>query len=186
MCTGSCTFISLTAPRCHCSPAAFMSLSATIGSSASGKHTVKRKGGLHLAKTNSVFRQRTLLMTGGLHLAKTYCVLRQQTHYHQKGKWHLAGTNCVLLVVTQGMLQSAALGKFYLDLQNEAYTTAFAIYHRRFSTNTTPKWPLAQPMRFLGHNGRSSRRPVGSACTHSPLRVSKHVWYNRLVLTHSA
>ncbi len=54
------------------------------------------------------------------------------------------------------MLQSAALGKFYKDLQNEAYTTAFAMYHRRFSTNTTPKWPLAQPMRFMGHNGNPS------------------------------
>ena len=52
------------------------------------------------------------------------------------------------------MLQSAALGQFYKDLQNEAYTTAFAMYHRRFSTNTTPKWPLAQPMRFMGHNGK--------------------------------
>ena len=52
------------------------------------------------------------------------------------------------------MLQSAALGKFYKDLQNEAFTTAFAMYHRRFSTNTTPKWPLAQPMRFMGHNGK--------------------------------
>lgn len=59
-------------------------------------------------------------------------------------------------VVIQGMLQSAALGQFYKDLQNEAYTTAFAMYHRRFSTNTTPKWPLAQPMRFMGHNGDTS------------------------------
>jgi len=38
-------------------------------------------------------------------------------------------------------------------LQNPLCETAFAIYHRRFSTNTTPKWPLAQPMRTIGHNG---------------------------------
>ena len=43
--------------------------------------------------------------------------------------------------------------QFYADLTNEAYKTNFAIYHRRFSTNTVPKWPLAQPMRMLGHNG---------------------------------
>ena len=60
-------------------------------------------------------------------------------------------------LLLQGMLQSAALGQFYKDLQNEAFTTAFAMYHRRFSTNTTPKWPLAQPMRFMGHNGECSR-----------------------------
>lgn len=51
------------------------------------------------------------------------------------------------------MLRSAVVGEFYMDLADPAYETAFAIYHRRFSTNTTPKWPLAQPMRFLGHNG---------------------------------
>jgi glutamate synthase domain-containing protein 1 len=56
-------------------------------------------------------------------------------------------------LVLQGMLQSSALGQYYLDLQNPKFKTAFAIYHRRYSTNTNPKWPLAQPMRLLGHNG---------------------------------
>ncbi|CAN8257204.1 unnamed protein product [Cochlearia groenlandica] len=56
-------------------------------------------------------------------------------------------------IVYKGMLRSEALELFYLDLQNELYTSPFAIYHRRYSTNTSPRWPLAQPMRFLGHNG---------------------------------
>ncbi len=56
-------------------------------------------------------------------------------------------------IVYKGMVRSAVLGEFYLDLKNPAYTSAFAVYHRRFSTNTMPKWPLAQPMRLLGHNG---------------------------------
>jgi glutamate synthase (ferredoxin) len=56
-------------------------------------------------------------------------------------------------IVYKGMLNSAAVGPFFKDLTNPAYATPFAIYHRRFSTNTTPKWPLAQPMRVLGHNG---------------------------------
>lgn len=56
-------------------------------------------------------------------------------------------------IVYKGMLQSSALGRFYKDLTDPDYVTPFAIYHRRFSTNTTPKWPLAQPMRVLGHNG---------------------------------
>ncbi|MDZ8184852.1 MAG: glutamate synthase large subunit [Nostoc sp. ChiSLP02] len=56
-------------------------------------------------------------------------------------------------IVYKGMVRSAVLGEFYQDLQNPAYTSAFAVYHRRFSTNTMPKWPLAQPMRLLGHNG---------------------------------
>ena len=56
-------------------------------------------------------------------------------------------------IVYKGMVQSAVLGPFYKDLENELYKTNFAVYHRRFSTNTVPKWPLAQPMRNLAHNG---------------------------------
>ncbi|MFN5856493.1 MAG: glutamate synthase-related protein [Pseudanabaenaceae cyanobacterium] len=58
-----------------------------------------------------------------------------------------------LTIVYKGMVRSAVLDGFYEDLANPAYVTAYAVYHRRFSTNTMPKWPLAQPMRFLGHNG---------------------------------
>lgn len=56
-------------------------------------------------------------------------------------------------ITYKGMVRSEVLGRFYLDLKNPAYSSSFAVYHRRFSTNTMPKWPLAQPMRLLGHNG---------------------------------
>ncbi|MEM6450460.1 MAG: glutamate synthase large subunit [Cyanobacteria bacterium P01_D01_bin.105] len=56
-------------------------------------------------------------------------------------------------IVYKGMVRSEVLAQFYQDLQNESYKSAFAVYHRRFSTNTLPKWPLAHPMRLLGHNG---------------------------------
>ncbi|MEC4894643.1 MAG: glutamate synthase large subunit [Oscillatoria sp. PMC 1051.18] len=56
-------------------------------------------------------------------------------------------------IVYKGMVRAAVLGEFYLDLQNRAYVSSWAVYHRRFSTNTMPRWPLAQPMRMLGHNG---------------------------------
>ena len=56
-------------------------------------------------------------------------------------------------ITYKGMVRSEVLGQFYLDLTNTAYSSSFAVYHRRFSTNTMPKWPLAQPMRLLGHNG---------------------------------
>nr|YP_009296439.1 ferredoxin-dependent glutamate synthase [Thorea hispida]AOM65374.1 ferredoxin-dependent glutamate synthase [Thorea hispida] len=57
------------------------------------------------------------------------------------------------IIVYKGMMRSAVLGQFYEDLYNPYYKSIFAIYHRRFSTNTMPKWPLAQPMRFIAHNG---------------------------------
>lgn len=56
-------------------------------------------------------------------------------------------------IIYKGMVRSSVLGEFYQDLRNPLFTSAFAVYHRRFSTNTLPKWPLAQPMRLLGHNG---------------------------------
>jgi glutamate synthase (ferredoxin) len=56
-------------------------------------------------------------------------------------------------IVYKGMVRSVVLGEFYQDLANPNYESTFAVYHRRFSTNTMPKWPFAQPMRILGHNG---------------------------------
>ena len=56
-------------------------------------------------------------------------------------------------IVYKGMVRSRILGEFYQDLVNPDYESTFAVYHRRFSTNTMPKWPFAQPMRILGHNG---------------------------------
>nr|YP_009392839.1 glutamate synthase [Caloglossa intermedia]ARW61401.1 glutamate synthase [Caloglossa intermedia] len=57
------------------------------------------------------------------------------------------------IVVYKGMVQSKVLSLYYKDLLNPLYISNFALYHRRFSTNTMPKWPLAQPMRFIAHNG---------------------------------
>ncbi|XP_042475281.1 ferredoxin-dependent glutamate synthase 1, chloroplastic/mitochondrial-like [Macadamia integrifolia] len=56
-------------------------------------------------------------------------------------------------IVYKGMLRSEVLGQFYSDLRSDLYKSPLAIYHRRYSTNTSPRWPLAQPMRLLGHNG---------------------------------
>jgi glutamate synthase (ferredoxin) len=56
-------------------------------------------------------------------------------------------------IVYKGMVRSAVLARFYSDLRHPDYVSAFVVYHRRFSTNTLPKWPLAHPMRLLGHNG---------------------------------
>ncbi|MEB3362020.1 MAG: glutamate synthase large subunit [Synechococcaceae cyanobacterium] len=56
-------------------------------------------------------------------------------------------------VVYKGMVRSEVLDRFYADLREPGFSVPFAVYHRRFSTNTLPRWPLAQPMRLLGHNG---------------------------------
>ena len=56
-------------------------------------------------------------------------------------------------VVYKGMVRSEVLAQYYTDLRDPRFAVSFAVYHRRFSTNTLPRWPLAQPMRLLGHNG---------------------------------
>ena len=56
-------------------------------------------------------------------------------------------------VVYKGLLVSHQLPQFYLDLNNEALVSAFALVHSRFSTNTLGHWKLAHPYRYLAHNG---------------------------------
>ncbi len=56
-------------------------------------------------------------------------------------------------IVYKGMLTSLQLRYYYPDLMNPRFTTAMALVHSRFSTNTFPAWSLAQPFRMLGHNG---------------------------------
>ncbi len=56
-------------------------------------------------------------------------------------------------ITYKGMVRSEALCNYYLDLKDDKYISNFALYHRRFSTNTMPKWSLAQPMRCIAHNG---------------------------------
>ena len=56
-------------------------------------------------------------------------------------------------VVYKGLLAPRQLPLFYPDLQAADFESEFAIFHQRFSTNTQPAWRLAQPFRFLAHNG---------------------------------
>ena len=56
-------------------------------------------------------------------------------------------------VVYKGMVTTLQLEPFYPDLSDERFATKLALVHSRYSTNTFPSWPLAQPFRMLAHNG---------------------------------
>ena len=56
-------------------------------------------------------------------------------------------------IVYKGLILGYKLDEFYLDLKDEEMKTAIAVVHERYSTNTFPSWKLAQPFRFLAHNG---------------------------------
>ncbi|MBL4607989.1 MAG: glutamate synthase large subunit [Pseudomonadales bacterium] len=53
----------------------------------------------------------------------------------------------------KGLVMPVDLPRFYLDLADAKLATAIVVFHQRFSTNTQPRWPLAQPFRYLAHNG---------------------------------
>src|SRR5437899_2437988 len=56
-------------------------------------------------------------------------------------------------LVYKALLTGTELGAFFPDLRSPDYETALAVFHQRYSTNTSPSWALAQPFRLLAHNG---------------------------------
>ncbi len=56
-------------------------------------------------------------------------------------------------IVYKGLLTPEQLAPFYLDLNDPEFESAFVVFHQRYSTNTQPSWSLAQPFRFVAHNG---------------------------------
>ncbi len=56
-------------------------------------------------------------------------------------------------IVYKGMMTAPQVPVFYPDLNDSNFESAVAVVHQRYSTNTFPSWPLAQPFRFMAHNG---------------------------------
>ena len=57
------------------------------------------------------------------------------------------------VITYKGLMMPVDLPAFYTDLGDPRFETAICVFHQRFSTNTMPRWPLAQPFRMLAHNG---------------------------------
>ena len=68
------------------------------------------------------------------------------------GELYIASLSC-RSIIYKGMMLAEQVAEFYPDLKDDRFTSAFAIYHQRYSTNTFPQWWLAQPFRMLAHNG---------------------------------
>jgi glutamate synthase (ferredoxin) len=56
-------------------------------------------------------------------------------------------------IIYKGLLTPGQLAPFYADLNDPDFASTFVIFHQRYSTNTQPSWRLAQPFRFIAHNG---------------------------------
>jgi glutamate synthase (NADPH/NADH) large chain/glutamate synthase (ferredoxin) len=88
-------------------------------------------------------------------------------------------------VVYKGLLSPWQLPLFYPDLLSREFKTSFAMFHQRFSTNTQPAWPLAQPFRFLAHNGEintiaGNRRWVRARERNLRLALGAGEWFHSL------
>ncbi len=69
-----------------------------------------------------------------------------------EGRFHVASLSAETIVY-KGLLLPSQLPEFYADLRDADMVSAIAVVHSRFSTNTFPTWDLAQPFRFIAHNG---------------------------------
>ena len=84
-------------------------------------------------------------------LERAAFVLRKRSERELKGIYFPSLSTRT--IVYKGMLTADQLDRFYEDLSDERVTSALALVHSRFSTNTFPSWPLAHPYRYLAHNG---------------------------------
>lgn len=89
---------------------------------------------------------------------KLYVIRKTASHAIQNmhlahGKEYFVPSASVRTVVYKGLLLADQVGRYYRDLADPRTVSALALVHQRFSTNTFPAWPLAQPYRMIAHNG---------------------------------
>src|SRR5256885_12295315 len=85
-------------------------------------------------------------------------------------------------VVYKGLLTPWQFPQFYEDLRDPTFATTFAVFHQRYSTNTSPSWDLAQPFRYTAHNGEintivSNRRWLRAKAAEFRARLTVGSWF---------
>ncbi len=88
-------------------------------------------------------------------------------------------------IVYKGLLTPWQFPHFYEDLRNPEFVAHFAIFHQRYSTNTEPSWQLAQPFRYVAHNGEintivSNRRWLRAREREVRKRIGVGEWFHML------
>ena len=76
----------------------------------------------------------------------------RQSQMHNKDYFYIPSLSS-RVIVYKGLLLAEQIGFFYKDLKNPSFKSALALVHQRYSTNTFPTWDLAQPFRYIAHNG---------------------------------
>ncbi|WP_440615731.1 glutamate synthase large subunit [Cysteiniphilum sp. 6C5] len=84
---------------------------------------------------------------------KLYLIRRELERIYQGCDYFYLPSLSSRTIVYKGLVTPENLPRFYPDLADLKLTTDLCIFHQRFSTNTLPQWRLAQPFRYLAHNG---------------------------------
>ncbi|MDM5199191.1 glutamate synthase large subunit [Fictibacillus enclensis] len=104
---------------------------------------------------HQVFIQASGEVKNGLPFERKLYLIRKQAESWGKDKdlrFYFSSLSSETIVY-KGLLTPEQVDSFYVDLQNDAFVSAFALVHSRFSTNTFPSWERAHPNRYLIHNG---------------------------------
>ena len=81
-------------------------------------------------------------------------------------------------LIYKGQLTTYQLRPYFPDLQDDLFRSAIALVHSRFSTNTVPKWKLAQPFRYIAHNGEINTITGNVNWWKSKERLLKSEWFS--------
>ena len=85
--------------------------------------------------------------------ALLYLTRKEAEHLYRDDEHFYIPSFSSRMVSYKGLVMPIYIKRFYKDLQDEDFAISFALFHQRFSTNTLPKWRLAQPFRAIAHNG---------------------------------
>ena len=105
-----------------------------------------------LPRIEQVFVNATEGMQRGRFNRRLFLARRRAENRVEDPETYIASLSSVTISY-KGMIMPAALPEFYPDLRDPRMESSVCLFHQRFSTNTLPEWRLAQPFRFLAHNG---------------------------------
>jgi glutamate synthase (NADPH/NADH) large chain len=105
-----------------------------------------------LPRIEQIFVNASDGMQRGRFNRRLFLARRRAENRLEDGETYIASLSSVTISY-KGMIMPGALPEFYPDLRDPRLESSVCLFHQRFSTNTLPEWRLAQPFRFLAHNG---------------------------------
>ncbi len=106
-----------------------------------------------LPKMVQIFVVPNTLMSSKRFDAMLYMARKEAEHHLKDEEDFYIPTFSSKVIAYKGLVMPTTIKQFYKDLQDKDFKISFALFHQRFSTNTLPKWRLAQPFRTIAHNG---------------------------------